>query len=414
MNANAQSIWYENPLFQDLTHEQLSHIQMLFREIHIEAGHSIAEEGDEATEIYIVKKGSVEVTKRAHETSIPHKISVINAGETIGEVALLDSARRSASLRATEPTTLLALEIDALKKYTHEEENAYQDIMPILDNLSKKMSIISEGRISAYSKIIFNLATHMSTRLHNTTQVTATALENQLQEYRMRVTMANFVVYVLIGITLYTFALQGLYLLDDVVTHTTMITVPIIIAFTLAFILMMKGSMYPLKTYGLTLKDWPKAVRNGLIYSLFLFFVAVASKWALITTIPEFSNQPLFVFMDNLRNPPEALMTELLLIFTYILFAPLQELIARGGLQSSLHEFLEGPHKKLLVILIPNLIFSMTHLHLSFSFAIAAFVPGLVWGWMYYHQRSLVGISLSHILVGLWNFYVVGFNSILL
>jgi hypothetical protein len=30
------------------------------------------------------------------------------------------------------------------------------------------------------------------------------------------------------------------------------------------------------------------------------------------------------------------------------------------------------------------------------------FVPGLFWGWLYLRHQTLVGVSVSHLLIGLW------------
>jgi membrane protease YdiL (CAAX protease family) len=35
-------------------------------------------------------------------------------------------------------------------------------------------------------------------------------------------------------------------------------------------------------------------------------------------------------------------------------------------------------------------------------------VPGLFWGWMFARQRSIVGVTVSHIVVGLWANFLVG------
>jgi membrane protease YdiL (CAAX protease family) len=44
---------------------------------------------------------------------------------------------------------------------------------------------------------------------------------------------------------------------------------------------------------------------------------------------------------------------------------------------------------------------------------VAAFVPGLFWGWMFAKQRSLVGVTVSHIAVGLWAIFALGVHAII-
>jgi membrane protease YdiL (CAAX protease family) len=43
-----------------------------------------------------------------------------------------------------------------------------------------------------------------------------------------------------------------------------------------------------------------------------------------------------------------------------------------------------------------------------------AFLPGLFWGWLYSRHRTLIGVTISHILIGAWIFYFVGVHGILL
>jgi hypothetical protein len=97
----------------------------------------------------------------------------------------------------------------------------------------------------------------------------------------------------------------------------------------------------------------------------------------------------------------------------YSVFAPVQEFIARGCFQSSFQNFLMGKHRILLSIVISNLMFSMTHLHISTRFALLAFAPGLFWGWQYARHKNLIGISISHVIIGLSASIFIGFPGIL-
>jgi len=103
----------------------------------------------------------------------------------------------------------------------------------------------------------------------------------------------------------------------------------------------------------------------------------------------------------------------LLTCFAYSVFAPVQEFIARGCFQSSFQNFLVGKYKTLTAIVISNLMFSMTHLHISISFALLAFIPGLFWGWQYARHKTLIGISISHIVIGLSASIFIGFPGVL-
>jgi membrane protease YdiL (CAAX protease family) len=87
---------------------------------------------------------------------------------------------------------------------------------------------------------------------------------------------------------------------------------------------------------------------------------------------------------------------------------PLQELIARGLLQSSFEEFLTGKHKAYIAIFLSNLLFSVVHFHLSLNIALSVFFTGLAWGWSYSRHHTLVGVILSHQIIGVWALFILG------
>ena len=83
--------------------------------ISFEAGEVIFSEGDAGDSMYVVTEGLVEIQK--HTSSGPLLLSKLGPGEFIGEMAVIDKTRRSATAVAAEPTTLLvypAQEIEQL------------------------------------------------------------------------------------------------------------------------------------------------------------------------------------------------------------------------------------------------------------------------------------------------------------
>ena len=97
----------------------------------------------------------------------------------------------------------------------------------------------------------------------------------------------------------------------------------------------------------------------------------------------------------------------------YMLLIPIQELVARGGLQSCLRNFLQGPDRVFMAILISNILFEVIHLVKSFWLAIGTFFLGLFWGFLFERQKSLVGVCLSHLIVGGWAFYILDIQTLI-
>ncbi|WP_230306266.1 CPBP family intramembrane glutamic endopeptidase, partial [Legionella pneumophila] len=98
------------------------------------------------------------------------------------------------------------------------------------------------------------------------------------------------------------------------------------------------------------------------------------------------------------------------MIFLYSLFAPIQELMARSALQSTFFHFLPGGKlfRQWNGIFLSNLIFATMHTHLGLTFASLTFIAGLFWGWLFHRQKSLLGVSVSHVILGVWSLFIVG------
>lgn len=91
------------PLFKDLNQKSLERIEKFARPRHFEAGDNIFSEGDEGVGFYLITSGKVEATRSGTV------LNRLGAGEFFGEMALLDGYRRSATVKAVEPTDCLAL-----------------------------------------------------------------------------------------------------------------------------------------------------------------------------------------------------------------------------------------------------------------------------------------------------------------
>ena len=75
---------------------------------------------------------------------------------------------------------------------------------------------------------------------------------------------------------------------------------------------------------------------------------------------------------------------------------------------SSLHEFLSGPHATRWAILLSTLMFTQIHLHLTPAYAVSAFFPSRFWGAIYARHRTLLGVSVSHVLIGVYVAFFLG------
>jgi CRP/FNR family transcriptional regulator, cyclic AMP receptor protein len=91
------------PVFAELSDEQRAEIAACTREVHVEAGDTFATQGDNAYEFFVIETGEAEV-RRGGEV-----IASLRDGDVFGEIGLLVTGTRTASVVATTPMTLVAM-----------------------------------------------------------------------------------------------------------------------------------------------------------------------------------------------------------------------------------------------------------------------------------------------------------------
>jgi membrane protease YdiL (CAAX protease family) len=182
-----------------------------------------------------------------------------------------------------------------------------------------------------------------------------------------------------------------------------------------AAIYYIKISKKPLQNFGLTIKNWKSDILETIWVTLLIMLLLLFIKLGLITLFPKFHTESLFNPSASLTPAHRSTTSASLLSFfivLYAVFAFVQEFIARGLVQSQLQEMLTGKHRTLNTILIANLLFAIMHIQISLLFVIVVFIFGLYWGWLYNRQQTLVGVSFSHILIGVFGNYLLNFNFI--
>jgi CRP-like cAMP-binding protein len=383
MDVEMEAFLAKNYLFQNMSEEQIEKILELMGDpINIESGATLIEEDEQAAHIYVIRSGSFEVLKREPDSEISHRIAVLGVGDSIGEVSLLDAGRRSASVRALEDSSLFVIPIERLEQLSRSEES-----------------------IDARMKI--NLAYEMGRRLRNTNEATVKYLRDQLDEARTRAEMGKFMSKVLIGTCLYMFALGATTILSDLVPDTTMVSLPILCGFALGVYLTIRTSIYPVSAYGLTMNNWRHATKESLLFSIPVAFLIVFAKFLAVTFVPQMQDDAV---LDFSRSTGLDLSMVLLFAAAYACFTPVQELVARSGLQSSFQMFLTGKYRIWSSIFLANLLFSATHLHVSVPMALTVFPLGLFWGWLYSRHGTIFGVCVSHALLGVFGLVIVGFD----
>lgn len=121
-------------LFQGMSHEDLHFIAESVETVSIGKGEILFHEGDHANRAYFVKEGEVEVLKESSGREI--LLAVRGAGSVIGEMALLQSAPRSATVRARAATVFYAIGKADFDRLLHSSPSAMQSLFQtMLDRL---------------------------------------------------------------------------------------------------------------------------------------------------------------------------------------------------------------------------------------------------------------------------------------
>lgn len=91
------------PLFAGLSDSDRRQVARWMDQIEVGAGTPLAREGDFAYEFFLIEEGTAEVT---HDGAI---VTDMGPGEYFGEIALLDTRRRTASVTASTPMRLIVM-----------------------------------------------------------------------------------------------------------------------------------------------------------------------------------------------------------------------------------------------------------------------------------------------------------------
>lgn len=382
----------QNDFFASLTHEELAQCYKLMTPKNYMPGQYIINQGDIGKEIFFIVEGSVDVLQKKSDSSQAHHLTALKAGDVFGELALIDQSARSSSIKALEPTHTLTLSESALQQ--------------LFEN-----TVI-------YKKLSRNLLLKLSGRLRYTNDVTVTSLERQLELTKTQLIAGNFTVMLIVILALFTFLLGAMTYLTKLLGTASMITTSAVLLLLVVFWIGAKHTGYPASFFGFTLKNWRRAVYEGIIFTLPILALITIVKWGLIHYVPIFSGIELFslgktvVANPNVHTSP---LTITLMLFAYVFISsPIQEILFRGGLQGSLQFFLLNKHRNLLANVTANLVFAMVHLILSYILALMALAMGLFMGWLYDRHKTLVGVILSHMLIGTWVFFILGIQSLVM
>ncbi|RIK47348.1 MAG: hypothetical protein DCC58_00100 [Chloroflexi bacterium] len=145
-------------LFGDLAEADMLQLLAESNMRHVPDGGTLIEEGAPATGIYVVVNGELEVLRKAGDTDVP--MAVRGKGEVIGEMSLLDGARRNASVRARTPATVLSIPRSALEETVLDNPEALLTVLRTVVSrlLSAEAHLVQHQKMAALGTMAAGLA----------------------------------------------------------------------------------------------------------------------------------------------------------------------------------------------------------------------------------------------------------------
>jgi CRP-like cAMP-binding protein len=147
-------------LFGALSDDVLDYLSTLLTVETPPAGATLFREGEDASAMFVVISGEVEVLKKS-KRNMEARVAVLGPGDWFGEMSIVDIQPRSATVRALAPSRLLRVssaDLDAL--YRHD--------------------------LRSYAIIILNLARELSRRLRVADGILADLISNVMDQYLTR------------------------------------------------------------------------------------------------------------------------------------------------------------------------------------------------------------------------------------
>lgn len=392
---HAQDILLERvPLFARLSKRHLASLIAHVRYAEFRPGDIIIEEGSRTSgQIYVVIEGCAAAVKKGYspvdDTLVDYEIALHGRHDVLGAVSLLDGEPLDFRVAAKTPLKVAILDFTAAAR-----------------GPARRLKRL----------IIVEVRRHLLRNMRKTLASRVDSLRQEAAYSNYRSAFGHSVVAALSLLSFYTLALSALPDVQRAFDVNFAISPIVILAFGAFFSPVILGSGFPAAYLGLRLDNWKSALRVAFPASAIFLALLVFAKVLLIAMHPAFAGSSLVTPAIVRIGPEQTADTSwyAAALGLYVLLIPIQEFVARCGIQAPLYAFLPGSEFKRHAwsILVSSLVFAAAHVHISLTFALAAFIPGLFWGWLFARTRSLFAVSLSHILVGGAAIFLFGIEDV--
>jgi CRP-like cAMP-binding protein len=114
------------PLFEGLSRKELALLASVTDDLAVEPGTVLCREGRIGSEFFVIVDGDADVTQGGK------RIATLSGGEFVGEIALLTSAKRTATVTATTPLRCFVLTQSAFRRVVADNPTVQVKVMKSL------------------------------------------------------------------------------------------------------------------------------------------------------------------------------------------------------------------------------------------------------------------------------------------
>lgn len=114
------------PLFEGLSRKELVLLAQVTEDLEVPAGKVLCSEGETGQEFFVIVEGKTDVTSKGK------RVATRGDGDFVGEIALLEDTKRTATVTAKTPLRLFVLTRQDFRRLVNENRSVERKVMQAL------------------------------------------------------------------------------------------------------------------------------------------------------------------------------------------------------------------------------------------------------------------------------------------